>query len=137
MNTLIKNLCLVLSLCMASVGAMQSGEHKKSDSAESLPILLPAFPSVESIYSTEPWDHDPEVQNGMKQKPRMLVFVEGRDTAFIDKLQENSPREVIVVTGQPISSFNARPIKNTRAQNSEPTLIKRGSALRRLLCCCC
>jgi len=131
MNTLIKNLCLVLSLCLASVDIMQPGEHKRADSAESLPMLFPTFPSAGSIYSAEPWDHALEVQNGIKQKPRMLILVESRNLDLQNKLNKISSPGVRILTEEPVSSF-------IRPQNPEPALEpSKKQLLFQLLCCCC
>lgn len=143
-NTAIKQLCVVLSLCIAYVGVAQPSENKRSESASdklshdnsvslsatSL-LALPAFPSVEAKYSLASLEPAKEASLHQDNKPRFVqvVYVESHNQELQDLLRKTSPHGVIIRTEEPISSF-------IRPQNPESTRIKR-SILPRLLCCCC
>lgn len=127
MNTVIKTLCLTLSLCAVSAYASEqlSGEHKGSGSPHSALSVLMNIASVSSVGSVNyskrlPTNHDVfEIdEEAIKQTP------EGCLTApELEYLRENATREPLVI-------FGVAPFPATHT-------VQKKSLLARLCCCCC
>lgn len=151
MNIILKQLYLPLTLCIFSVGLMQASDKPESIDQHDNPFLSPAtsllclskFQSIEgrgsmhSIDSAEPREEisDSEPQEKCWHQVVCVEIADDKNEQLVNHLRKTSPRSVIIRTEEPISSFNARAAKNVRAQNPEPTPIKR-SVLQRLFCCC-
>lgn len=135
MNTVIKTLCLTLSLCSASAYASeQLNEHKVSASPRSSlrPHIGNQVESRESLGTVDPEDfHGNDLVALHRLQPGDEGYLDAQERAY---LKNNALQKAVVIFG--VNQFHAEPFeepKFVRAPYAKPSYLKQVARL----CCCC